>query len=97
MDVEKYIKHIKDCHERTVIAGKMVCHDGDCGIYGCNVPVCTCGLLHKIKPFAASYPEEAMKLYPKYEEDLEKQSVWETLDQYIDEKDIKKLLEFLTI
>ena len=61
-EIDKYIQHIKDSHEREVMSGKMVCHDGDCGIYGCNVPVCTCGLLHKLLPFAAGHYEEAMKL-----------------------------------
>ena len=93
IEIDNYIAYIKKNHEREVMAGKMVCHDGDCGIYGCNVPVCTCGLLHKLLPFAASYPEEAIELYPKYEKDLEKQGVWEMLDQYVDEEDIKKLVE----
>ena len=92
-EIDKYIQHIKDSHEREVMSGKMVCHDGDCGIYGCNVPVCTCGLLHKLLPFAAGHYEETIKLYPKYEKDLEKQSVWEMLDQYVDKEEILKLVK----
>ena len=92
MDIEKYIKHIKDSHEREVMAGKKVCHDGDCGIYKLNIPVCTCGLLHKLLPFVASYYEEAIALYPQYEKDLEEQEVWEFLTQYADEEKLRDIL-----
>ena len=93
MDIEKYIKYIKDCHERTVISGKKVCHDGDCGIYKLNIPVCTCGLL----PFAASYYDETIKLYPQYEKDLEEQEIWEALTfGHFTDEELKKIFKPLT-
>jgi len=96
MDIEKYIQYIKDCHERTVISGKKVCHDGDCGIYKLNIPVCTCGLLHKLLPFAVSYYDEVIKLYPKYEKDLEKQEIWEALTyDCIDKDEFSKAINSL--
>jgi len=97
MDIEKYIQYIKDAHERTVIAGQKVCHDGDCGIYKLNIPVCTCGLLHKLLPFAVSHYEEAIELYPQYEEDLEKQEIWEALTSgHFTKEELEKIFKPLT-
>jgi len=97
MNIEKYIAHIKNRFERTVISGTKVCHAGDCGIYKINIPVCTCGLLHSLLPFAASHYEEVLKLYPEYEKDLKKQEIWEVLTSgsFTDEE-LKKIFKPLT-
>ena len=62
----KIIKRIKDRHFRTTGIG----HDGDCGIY--HLGICTCGLFHDLLYFAGN--EDIIRdLYPKYDEQIEKQ------------------------
>lgn len=44
-----------------------ICHDGDCDIY--HVGICTCGLIHTCLPRDT---DSILKIYPKYQEDLNK-------------------------
>lgn len=85
MNMEEKYPRLYRRHNRKVkgFAGQgRICHDGDCGIYNAFLKICTCGLHHQLKIITNG---DAIKIYPKYWEEMSGEALAETLLQLVEE------------